>query len=189
MIQSPQIQRPPVPNFTQNCQTVSVNVSVKQNYPNSEEQNFTSEPKQSNFTEMSEASQQCQQPNSKIHTCDICRKTFKRREHLYQHVKLHTGFRPFTCENCNKSFVRKEHVLRHMTSHSGQKNFTCTICDKSFSRNDNLLKHKKTHEKQSSFTCDICQKQFVMKHYYLAHKMTHENDKCGINQVWGLLKT
>lgn len=134
------------------------------------------------------------QPNSQVnnqmlkaHMCEICQKSFKRREHLYQHVKLHTGFRPYTCENCNKSFMRKEHLLRHMTSHSGQKNFTCNICDKSFSRNDNLLKHKKTHDKQASYTCEICQKQFVMKHYFLAHKLTHDGDRC--NLVWNVLKT
>ncbi|XP_063924159.1 zinc finger protein 69 homolog [Zophobas morio] len=125
----------------------------------------------------------------KTHVCEICQKSFKRREHLYQHVKLHTGFRPYTCENCNKSFMRKEHLLRHMTSHSGQKNFTCNICDKSFSRNDNLLKHKKTHDKQASYTCDICQKQFVMKHYYLAHKLTHDSDRCSLANVWNALKT
>ncbi|RZC40209.1 zf-AD domain containing protein [Asbolus verrucosus] len=125
----------------------------------------------------------------KTHVCEICQKSFKRREHLYQHVKLHTGFRPYTCENCNKSFMRKEHLLRHMTSHSGQKNFTCNICDKSFSRNDNLLKHKKTHDKQASYTCDICQKQFVMKHYYLAHKLTHDGDRCSLANVWNVLKT
>ncbi|XP_018330725.1 GATA zinc finger domain-containing protein 14 [Agrilus planipennis] len=124
----------------------------------------------------------------KSHTCEICKKTFKRKEHLFQHVKLHTGFRPFRCDKCNKCFMRKEHLLRHMTAHSGAKNFTCDICDKCFSRNDNLLKHKKTHEKQSKFTCQVCQKHFVMKHYYLAHKLTHETDRCNLNQLWGVLK-
>lgn len=121
---------------------------------------------------------------TKTHVCDICQKIFKRREHLYQHVKLHIGFRPFVCDHCSKSFMRKEHLQRHMISHSGQKNYTCNICDKSFSRNDNLLKHKKTHEKQQSFTCEVCQKQFVMKHYYLAHKMAHEDEKVSFNQTW-----
>lgn len=56
-------------------------------------------------------------PMTKVHSCDVCQKSFKRREHLYQHMKLHTGFRPFRCEHCNKAFMRKEHLLRHMTSH------------------------------------------------------------------------
>ncbi|XP_023012304.1 uncharacterized protein isoform X2 [Leptinotarsa decemlineata] len=124
----------------------------------------------------------------KIHSCEVCSRAFKRKEHLYQHVKLHTGFRPYVCEHCNKAFMRKEHLIRHSTLHSGQKNYTCNVCDKSFSRNDNLLKHKKTHEKQASYTCDICQKQFVMKHYYNAHKLTH-GDKCYVSAVWGMLKT
>lgn len=124
----------------------------------------------------------------KLHVCEICLKSFKRREHLGQHIKLHTGFRPYICEHCQKSFMRKEHLMRHSTLHSGQKNYTCNICEKSFSRNDNLLKHKKTHEKQSSYTCEICQKHFVMKHYYNAHKLTH-GDKCFVSTVWGMLKT
>ncbi|KAG5881072.1 hypothetical protein JTB14_020402 [Gonioctena quinquepunctata] len=126
--------------------------------------------------------------SSKVHSCEVCSRAFKRKEHLYQHVKLHTGFRPYVCEHCNKAFMRKEHLIRHSTLHSGQKNYTCNVCDKSFSRNDNLLKHKKTHEKQASYTCEICQKQFVMKHYYNAHKLTH-GDKCYVSAVWGMLKT
>ncbi|XP_056633741.1 zinc finger protein 717-like [Diorhabda sublineata] len=118
----------------------------------------------------------------KTHACEVCRRVFKRKEHLYQHVKHHIGLRPYTCEHCNKSFMRKEHLLRHSTLHSGQKNFTCNICDKSFSRNDNLLKHKKTHDKRTNYTCQVCQKQFVMKHYYNAHK-------CYMSTVWGFLKT
>ncbi|XP_019871798.1 zinc finger protein 184 [Aethina tumida] len=125
--------------------------------------------------------------DEKTHQCDICKKSFKRREHLYQHVKLHTGFRPYKCDNCNKAFGRKEHLLRHMTLHSGQKNYKCVVCDKSFSRRDNLLKHKKTHDKQSNFTCEICQKQFVMKHYYIAHKITH-GEKFQVAS-WDLIKT
>lgn len=124
----------------------------------------------------------------KAYVCDVCSRGFKRREHLYQHVKLHTGFRPYRCDHCNKAFMRKEHLIRHSTLHSGQKNYTCNICEKSFSRNDNLLKHKKTHDKQTSYTCEICQKQFVMKHYYNAHKLAH-GDKSFVSAVWNMLKT
>ncbi|XP_066147747.1 uncharacterized protein [Euwallacea fornicatus] len=109
----------------------------------------------------------------KVHTCEVCSKTFKRREHLYQHMKLHTGFRPYQCTECSKSFVRKEHLLRHTVLHSGERNFSCDICSKSFSRHDNLLKHIRTHNKEPSYTCDICQKVFIIKHYYESHRAEH----------------
>ncbi|XP_044261357.1 zinc finger protein 808-like [Tribolium madens] len=174
---------------TVNLNVLSQDLNQSQNYPRN---NFPVTNNQPSKVITPEEIPQSTQVNNQIiksHVCEICQKSFKRREHLYQHVKLHTGFRPYTCENCNKSFMRKEHLLRHMTSHSGQKNFTCNICDKSFSRNDNLLKHKKTHDKQASYTCDICQKQFVMKHYYLAHKLTHDSDRCSLANVWNVLKT
>lgn len=55
--------------------------------------------------------------------CKICLKSFKKKEHMTQHMKLHAGLRPFKCnENyCNKAFSRKEHLMRHMVSHRGKK--------------------------------------------------------------------
>lgn len=77
--------------------------------------------------------------------CDVCSKTFKRKEHLMQHLKSHVGLRPFKCEEpgCSKSFSRKEHLMRHIVSHTGKKLFSCPVCRKYFSRKDNLNKHKK----------------------------------------------
>jgi len=78
-------------------------------------------------------------------TCPTCKREFKKKEHLTQHVKLHAGLRPFKCseEGCDKTFSRKEHLSRHLISHSGQKMYTCEVCKKPFSRKDNLNKHKR----------------------------------------------
>lgn len=77
--------------------------------------------------------------------CDVCKKVFKRKEFLMQHLKSHIGLRPFKCDDasCNKSFSRKEHLLRHAVSHSGRKMFNCDVCNKLFSRKDNLNKHRR----------------------------------------------
>lgn len=77
--------------------------------------------------------------------CSQCGRVFKKKEHLTQHVKLHSGVRPFKCneEGCTKAFHRKEHLLRHLVSHTGKKMFNCDICQKPFSRKDNLSKHRK----------------------------------------------
>ncbi|VVC28447.1 Hypothetical protein CINCED_3A002126 [Cinara cedri] len=105
--------------------------------------------------------------------CDSCDKKFKRKEHLIQHRKLHTGERPYSCETCLKSFSRKEHLMRHMLSHTGQRLYGCDLCHKHFSRKDNLHKHRTTHGVTGPLVCKICGKSFIVKHYYDMHIATH----------------
>lgn len=52
----------------------------------------------------------------------------------------------FSCSLCPRKFKRQEHLKRHFRSlHTGEKPFGCNICGKKFSRSDNLGQHIKTH--------------------------------------------
>ncbi|XP_055535458.1 transcription factor Sp4-like [Wyeomyia smithii] len=117
-------------------------------------------------------------------SCNVCSKSFKRKEHLMQHLKSHVGLRPFKCDEpgCHKSFSRKEHLMRHIVSHTGKKLFSCPVCRKYFSRKDNLNKHKKTHQENSNsapFHCSICNKGFFIKGQFLKHKQMHDSMAVG----------
>ena len=51
------------------------------------------------------------------------------------------------CEFCNKTFDRKDAYKDHLRSHTGEKPFTCGVCGKSFSRSFVMRKHEKIHLK------------------------------------------
>lgn len=78
--------------------------------------------------------------------CPLCKKEFKSQSGLRDHIRLHTGERPFECEFCQMNFARASHLKRHRRMHTGEKPFMCRICGKDFSRGDKLKDHLRRHE-------------------------------------------
>lgn len=72
----------------------------------------------------------------KVHGCDLCNKSFSRKDNLHKHRKTHGVAGPYVCETCGKSFVVKHYYLMHKTSHStsdipdDQLPYRCDICFK-----------------------------------------------------------
>ena len=49
--------------------------------------------------------------------CQYCEKTFLKNFDLQQHVRSHTGEKPFQCIVCGRAFAQKSNVKKHMQTH------------------------------------------------------------------------
>lgn len=51
---------------------------------------------------------------------------------MKQHIKLHSGIKPYECDECGKRFTRNYTLRLHKMKHVGIRNFRCGTCDASF---------------------------------------------------------
>uniref|UniRef100_H2L5S2 Zinc finger protein 341 n=1 Tax=Oryzias latipes TaxID=8090 RepID=H2L5S2_ORYLA len=49
--------------------------------------------------------------------CSFCDKTFTKNFDLQQHIRSHTGEKPFQCIVCGRAFAQKSNVKKHMQTH------------------------------------------------------------------------
>ncbi|KQK81464.1 zinc finger E-box-binding homeobox 1 [Amazona aestiva] len=52
----------------------------------------------------------CKRP----HECGICKKAFKHKHHLIEHMRLHSGEKPYQCDKCGKRFSHSGSYSQHM---------------------------------------------------------------------------
>ena len=107
--------------------------------------------------------------------CSKSNHPFNSRFQLVRHMLTHTGAKPHACDICPKSFARRENLKIHKRIHTGEKPFGCREenCQKRFSNSSDRIKHERTHKvnKYKCPSCDyICFTPYtIAKHHWKVH--------------------
>lgn len=87
--------------------------------------------------------------------CAKCGRCCQSNRALAEHVRTHSGEKPFQCTDCGQRFSQKAHFVVHSRRHTGETPYQCHMCTKAFSRSGSLRRHLIRHEGQMAFECCI----------------------------------
>lgn len=109
--------------------------------------------------------------------CSECGLAFAQRSNLRMHKRLHTGERPYMCGICGKTFARSSHLPAHMRTHTGEKPYVCQECNHSFITAQQLKNHFRVHTGEKPWKCDLCDAAFTHSSSLSTHKKKHTGQK------------
>lgn len=95
------------------------------------------------------------------------------RNNIEQHMRIHSGERPFKCTFCDMRFKDEGTRERHKRIHTGERPFACNYCEKKFKSSSNKIEHMRIHTGEKPFQCKICEKRFTTQALHNSHMFTH----------------
>lgn len=116
--------------------------------------------------------------------CTLCEKSFSHSGSLAQHMKTHEA-RKHVCNICHFAFTRRTHLINHLSTHSGEKPFVCSTCGKTFAYSVTLKMHMRTHTGEKPFQCPLCGKSFVRRDQLNQHNKVHTQEKAFVCEKCG----
>ncbi|XP_074857614.1 zinc finger protein 142 isoform X2 [Carettochelys insculpta] len=116
----------------------------------------------------------------KTHMCPECKRCFKKRTHLVEHLHLHFPDPSLQCPNCHKYFTSKSKLKIHLMRETGEKAHRCPLCPYSSVEKNALNRHMASmHEDISNFysdvyACPVCSETFRLSQALKEHLKTHK---------------
>ncbi|MBN3308429.1 ZN142 protein, partial [Amia calva] len=117
----------------------------------------------------------------RTHICPECRRCFKKRTHLLEHLHLHFPDPSLQCPTCQHYFTSKSKLRIHLLREAGEKLHQCQMCEYSAVERNSLRRHLASvhgEELEDSFYSDVypcptCKKTFRLSQALKAHMKSH----------------
>lgn len=114
---------------------------------------------------------------NKVWRCSECGKECRKRCKIQNHMRVHTGEKPFTCSFCPKAFSIKAQLTMHERKHKNDWCYICNYCGKGFYVKVYFDNHvRTTHTKEKPFKCDKCDSCYASKASLKEHILSKHND-------------
>ncbi|KAH8391369.1 hypothetical protein KR200_004589, partial [Drosophila serrata] len=109
--------------------------------------------------------------------CPYCKMAFIYQSLLQQHVRKHTGERPFKCLQCQEDFTTQQQYTIHFKSHPKIPLFKCSHCELVFKSQKELEEHIERDTIKQLYNCSVksCQRVFHNKNALNNHLMKKHN--------------
>ncbi|XP_061923533.1 zinc finger protein 142 isoform X1 [Entelurus aequoreus] len=117
----------------------------------------------------------------RTHTCPKCRRCFKMRSHLQEHLHLHSPDPSLQCPTCKRFFTSRSKLRVHRLREEGEKVHHCHLCEYSAVERNAVHRHlitKHADEAEDekirhSYPCPACGQSFNQSRLLKAHMKTH----------------
>ncbi|XP_070694217.1 zinc finger protein 142 [Pempheris klunzingeri] len=117
----------------------------------------------------------------RTHSCPKCRRCFKMRSHLQEHLHLHFPDPSLQCPTCKRHFTSKSKLRIHRLREAGKKVHRCHLCEYSAVELNAIRRHLvSVHADEAeddvtsrSYPCPACGQSFRQSRSLKAHMKTH----------------